>query len=169
MDLVRALFDNINNDLISSTLFLDYSRAFNSVNHKILLRKMKMYGFSCNVCNWFIDYFNDRLQYTKVGKVLSSGVSIEHGVYQGSPLGPLLFIIYINDIINVNNNIFCNMYADDTVIVACDTDVEKVVGKVRTTFHEVQNWCILNNIRVNHKKTKHMIIGKQGIDRQINR
>ena len=73
-------FSNINLNKTSSILFLDYSRAFNTVNHDILLRKMSMYGFSINVCNWFRDYFSDRTQFTKVGSVLSSGVPIEHGV-----------------------------------------------------------------------------------------
>ena len=95
MELVRELFSNINKYNIASILFLDYSRAFNTVDHEILLNKMSMYGFSVNVCNWFRDYFKYRIQFTKISTVLSSGVPIEHGVYQGSPLGPLLFIIYM--------------------------------------------------------------------------
>ena len=164
MDLVRELFDNINNNEVSSTLFLDFSRAFNSVNHQILIRKMKMYGFADNVCAWFKDYFSDRLQYTKVGKVLSSGVAIEHGVYQGSPLGPLLFIIYINDIINVNDKMFCNMYADDTVIVSSSIDVDKAISDVRMVLGEIQDWCLMNNIKLNNRKTKHMLVGKQRME-----
>ena len=57
----------------------------------------------------FVSYFKDRLQFTKVGTVMSSGAIIEHGVYQGSPLGPLLYIIYINDIVRVHSDVFCNM------------------------------------------------------------
>ena len=82
MELVRELFDNIYRDNASSILFLDYSRAFNTVSHDILLRKMKMYGFSERICMWFVDYFKERTQHTRVGSVLSSGVPIEHGVYQ---------------------------------------------------------------------------------------
>ena len=95
MELLRRLFADINDNNKSSLSFVDYSRAFNTVDHNILIRKMKMYGFSENVCNWFVNYFVDRIQYTRIGKVLSPGVLVEHGVYQGSPLGPLLFIIYI--------------------------------------------------------------------------
>ena len=159
MELVRELFANINDNKVSSILFLDYSRAFNTVNHQILLRKMKMYGFSEHVCNWFINYFKDRQQYTKVGTVLSSGVSIEHGVYQGSPLGPLLFIIYINDIVHVSSDVFCNMYADDTVIISTDICKETAMQNVGVAFNLFQDWCALNNIRVNKAKTRHMLCG----------
>ena len=159
MELVRELFNNINDNSTSSVLFLDYSRAFNTVNHTILLRKMRMYGFSENVCGWFEDYFRDRLQFTKVGTVLSSGVSIGHGVYQGSPLGPLLFIIYINDIVRVNTNVFYNMYADDTVIVSKNSDKKIAIKDVNEVFKQIQEWCMWNNIRVNKKKTRHMLCG----------
>ena len=83
---------------------------------------MKHYGFSDMVCKWFENYFTDRKQHTRIGTVTSSGVNIEHGVYQGSPLGPLLFILYINDIVNVIGELFCNIYADDTALICSDCD-----------------------------------------------
>ena len=159
MDLTRELFTNINGNCISSVLFLDYSRAFNTVDHKILLQKMKLYGFSNHVCKWFEGYFSDRLQYTIIDTVLSSGVPIEHGVYQGSPLGPLLFIIYINDIVKLDQTVFCNMYADDTVIVTKDINVEQAIEKSDLMFQKIVKWCAVNDISVNKKKTKHMLIG----------
>ena len=129
------------------------------MNHQILLKKMSMYGFSKDVRMWFDDYFSDRMQFTKVGQVLSSGVSLEHGVYQGSPLGPLLFIIYINDIVHIQNTVFYNIYADDTVVIYNDKDADNAVEGSMLIFNKIQEWCALNNIRVNIKKTKHMIIG----------
>ena len=159
MELVRELFSNINKNNSASILFLDYSRAFNTVDHEILLNKMSMYGFSVNVCNWFRDYFKDRIQFTKISTVLSSGVPIEHGVYQGSPLGPLLFIIYINDIVRMNDSVFCNMYADDTVIVCSDKDAGGAVCKSVNAFKEIQEWCLLNKIGLNKQKTRHMLLG----------
>ena len=159
MELVRELFSNINSNNVSSVLFLDYSRAFNTVNHRILLEKMKMYGFSVKVCGWLKDYFSDRLQYTKLGQVLSSGVPITNGVYQGSPLGPLLFIIYINDIVRVNSDVFCNMSADDTVMVNSAKDMNSAVEMSEILLKQIQEWCVLNNIRVNQSKTRHMWTG----------
>ena len=73
--------------------------------------------------------------------MLLSGVAIEHGVYQGSPLGPLLFILYINDIVRVNTDIFCNMYADDTVIICNDMEASGAVEKSRMAFMSIQKWC----------------------------
>ena len=118
-----------------------------------------MYGFSECVCKWFVSYFKDRFQYTRIGTVLSSGAQLEHGVYQGSPLGPLLFIIYINDIVRVSPNVFCNMYADDTVIVGSDVSKKVATHDVGLAFTQVQEWCRLNNIRVNKQKTRHMLCG----------
>ena len=141
MDLVRKLFSNINDNSTSSVLFLDYSRAFNTVDHDILLRKLNMYGLSINVCKWFEDYFANRTQFTRIGSVLSSGVSITHGVYQGSPLGPLLFIIYINDLVSIMDSKFCNMYADDTVIVSTNVCASEVVRGSCVLFKRISEWC----------------------------
>ena len=158
MELVRKLFSDINENDESSVLFLDYSRAFNTVNHSILLRKMNMYGFANDVCKWFGNYFENRTQYTKLGTVLSSGVSTKHGVYQGSPLGPLFFIIYINDIVRLTEMSFCNMYADDTVVVSSNNDINLAVRDSMLLFDTMSNWCKANRIKVNAKKTKHMLI-----------
>ena len=155
MELVRELFNNINDNDVSSVLFLDYSKAFNTVNHEILLKKMSMYGFSNNVCKWFEDYFRGRMQYTRVCQVLSSGVLLENGVYRGSSLGPLLFILYINDIVCIHKDVFCNIYADDTVIVQTDKIADQAVEGSMYMFGKIEEWCTLNNIRVNVKKTKH--------------
>ena len=91
--------------------------------------------------------------------MLSSGVLLENGVYQGSPLGPLLFILYINDIVRIHENVFCNIYAEDTVLVYTDKDVDKAVAGSMDIFGKIEGWCTLNNIRVNTRKTKHMLVG----------
>ena len=159
MELLRKLFTDINDNLTSSALFLDYSRAFNTVDHTILIRKMKYYGFSEMVCSWFENYFKDRKQYTRIGSVTSPGVRIEHGVNQGSPLGPLLFILYINDIVNVTGEAFCNIYADDTVLICSGSNINILIDQTEAVFRRVNDWCRVNNISVNSKKTKHMLSG----------
>ena len=161
MELARKLFTEINANNTSSVLFLDYSRAFNTVDHSILLRKLSMYGMSGNVCKWFADYFVMRTQYTQIGTVLSSGVKLEHGVYQGSPLGPLLFIIYINDLVRITDATFCNMYADDTVIVSANANSIKAIQESYSVFARIREWCDLNMIKVNKGKTKHMLLGNK--------
>ena len=161
MDLIRKLFSDINANNVSSVLFLDYSRAFNTVDHYILLRKMIMYVISNSVCNWFANYFVERIQVTRIGSVVLPGVAIEHGVYQGSPLGPLLFIIYINDLVKILDDTFCNMYADDTVIVSADPCVDTAMRVSYEMFSRIREWCILNRISVSKKKTKHMLVGNK--------
>ena len=168
MELTRKLFRDINDNNTSSILFLDYSRAFNTVDHGILLRKLSMYGLSTDVCKWFENYFIHRTQITRVGSVLSSGETIEHGVYQGSPLGPLLFIIYINDLVNIMEDTFCNMYADDTVIVSNSASKRDAMEHSWSMFNSINEWCSLNRICVNKKKTKHMLSGKRDYEKSVN-
>ena len=89
--------------------------------------------------------------------MLSSGVPVEHGGYQGSPLGPLLFSIYINDIVRVTTNAFCIMYADDTVIVCSDRNKDIAIKNSEIALDKVQQWCAVNKIKVDKKKTRHML------------
>ena len=92
-------------------------------------------------------------------------------MYQGSPLGPLLFILYINDIVRITGitgEVFCNMYADDTVIVASDNSSSIAIEKSFDALLAVKKWCMLNRINLNKKKTKHMIIGNSNSDVGLN-
>ena len=115
---------------------------------------------------WMSNYLKDRYQRTVVDSKLSDEVELTCGVFQGAPLGPLLFIIYIDDIAHLldKEEVFYNIYADDTVIVSsADSDVE-AVSKNKDVIGEVEEWCKVNKILLNREKTKHMYIGP---DRRI--
>ena len=98
-------------------VFLDFKKAFDIVDHRILLKKLYAYGIRGNILKWFESFLMDRSQYVAYNGVGSKVLSIICGVPQGSILGPLLFIIYMNDICNVSH--LCTiLYADDTSVVA---------------------------------------------------
>ena len=106
---------------MTGCVFIDYQKAFDTINHDILFKKMSLYGFSLPCINWFKSYLCGRTQISKCENTyLSTSNPVSIGVPQGSTLGPLLFILYVNNLYHVKHvfNVGLKMYADDTVIYA---------------------------------------------------
>ena len=106
--------------LFTCGIFIDLKKAFDTVNHAILLQKLDHYGFRGIINNWFSSYLLGRSQVTKVDTYLSSKSQISFGVPQGSVLGPLLFLIDINDIHNSSDKLSFYLFADDTNLLYAD-------------------------------------------------
>ena len=113
MDRVISALDD--KDLPIS-IFMDLSNAFDTLDHTTLLHKLKYYGINGITLNWFNSYLSNRSQYVKIDNVLSTKMVINTGVSQGSILGPLLFLIYMNDIPNSSQAFRFVLYADDTTL-----------------------------------------------------
>ena len=107
---------NIDNGLINGVVFIDLKKAFDTIDHQIILQKLKNYGIDENSLTWFHSYLTDRTQKCRVNGQLSDSVPVACGVPQGSSLGPLLFLIYINDLPNCLNHTTARMFADDTFL-----------------------------------------------------
>jgi len=145
--------------LITGAVFLDLSKAFDTVDHGLLLGKLKQIGACDNVVGWFRSYLNNRFQLTAVGDVQSPLKPIQVGVPQGSILGPLLFLVYINDLPTCLEHCEVALYADDTVIYfssSCATEIEHFLNE---DLPKLSSWFSTNRLTLNISKSKFILIG----------
>ena len=138
-------------------LFPDLSKAFDTVNHEILLLKLCHLGLKMSAVSWFQSYLTNRQQSTKNGSRLSSPKQVSNGIPQGSILGPLLFICYINNLLNCLSNADCFLYADDTAILVKGRSNDEISAKLNREFEKVDHWFSCNKLSVNNSKTKSML------------
>ena len=141
--------------------FVDLSKAFDCVNHDILLEKLHKYGIRGIAHAWFSSYLQNRSQYVVFDNVNSDKLNIVCGVPQGSILGPLLFLIYINDLENVSQKVIPVMYADDTNLFMSGTNVSDMSLIVNDELTKIMKWMKINKLSVNIEKTNYMIFRKK--------
>ena len=158
LEITDILKTSVDNNLITCGVFLDFSKAFDTVNHEILLRKLHKYGIRGKALDWFTSYFTNRTQYVKLGNVESSFLQIVCGVPQGSTLGPLLFLLYINDLANSSDVLSFRLFADDANIFYATKTSKDLEAVMNSELQKVINYCSLNKLSVNMKKTNFMII-----------
>ena len=142
-------------------IFLDLSKAFDTNDHNILLYEYKLeyYGFRCNVLKWLTDYLYNRKQYILYNSCKSDHKNILCGVPQGSILGPLLFILYVNDITNTSNVLEFALFADDATITYSHSDVMSKFDMINSALQEVTNWFNANKLSVNASETNYVLLG----------
>ena len=150
---------NMERGKLCGAVFLDLTKAFDTVDHGILLSKLSAIGLSGNSLNWFQSYINKRSQRTCCESELSSKLPITHGVPQGSILGPLLFVIYINDLPSVLQSSSASLYADDTVIYCYGSSSRELSEKLNRDLLTVAQWMNEHKLTLNLEKTKCILIG----------
>ena len=146
---------------VTGLLFVDISKAFDSLNHKVLLRKLNHLGVSERSLRWFRSYLADRQQSVLINRKLSEPHSITLGVPQGSILGPLLFNVYINSLPNAVKKTRMILYADDAVLFYDASTREELQTTLEREFTEISNWYTDNRLTINVKKTKLMLAGSK--------
>ena len=134
-------------------IFFDLSKAFDTVDHSILLRKLEYYGIRGIVHDWFKSYLSDRYQYTVVNNSSSSVQRVSIGVPQGSILGPLLFLIYINDMNHASKIADLSLFADDSNAFVSGNSLLNVFNSANTACSQLSSWFRSNALSVNHDKT----------------
>ena len=150
---INALNAYINKSYVIG-VFLDFSKAFDTVDHDLLLHKLHRYGLRGVVYDFMRSYLANRTQYVQIKDCKSSPIVVTTGVPQGSCLGPLLFNIYTNDLNFLLTDVKAIMYADDVVFYAESGSLDLLTSFVEQKLHSVYDWCKFNRLVLNTSKTK---------------
>ncbi len=155
----ESILNNVDSGMLTGIVFLDLKKAFDTVDHSLLLTKLKSYGITEVELGWFGNYLTDRKQTTEIDCTKSEYMAITCGVPQGSILGPLLFSIFINDLPSVVKQSQVILYADDTALIysgKTNTEISKVLNSELTA---IKQWLDNSKLTLNIKKSKSMLIG----------
>ena len=160
IDVVDKIYENLDASLMVVGIYLDLTKAFDTVNHDILLHKLQNYGIRGIPYQWFKSYLCNRQQYTVVNNVSSCFTSVPCGVPQGSTLGPLLFLLYVNDICRVLPGENVKLFADDTNLFISGVNVNMLNQKCNYCIETLNQWFIANHLQMNIEKTNVMVFPK---------
>ena len=159
----ERITDHLEKKRVCAALFIDLKSAFDTVDLNVLIKKLEHYGFRGKILNLLVSYLNSRKQYVKCGDIESCLLDVVCGVPQGSVLGPLLFILYINDI-DKCSNFECILFADDAAAMLLAAEnlkmLKKIINKEVKYLHE---WLITSKLTLNLKKTKYMLFANKNV------
>lgn len=158
--LLNEIAKRTNQRLKTACIFLDIKKAFDSVNHNILIKILRQININGPALELLRSFLSDRHQFVLIDKVKSSLLNITRGVPQGSILGPLLFLIYINGICDLKLHSYIQLYADDAVMVIGDESFESLKAKIAQDLTQISSWLQSVDLSLNTNKSKFLIIRK---------
>lgn len=159
MEFVENIATVVDNKQFGVGVFIDLSKAFDTIDHSLLLQKCERYGIRGIAQLWLRSYLNNRFQYVSIDDIKSHLKHVTCGVPQGSVLGPKLFILYINDICTVSDKLKYVVFADDTNLFCSGGNIKELLKTVELELMKLTKWFALNKLSLNESKTKFMLFG----------
>ena len=156
--LIDDILENVNNKEITALCFLDIRKCFDTIDHKILLTKLYKYGIQNTELMWFKSYLADRKQVLYCNGASSTELGVNIGVPQGTVLGPILFLLYVNDLSNAVKNASINIYADDVVIYSSHENVDILKNQMQDTMNDVFKWYNENRLALSIEKCNTLVV-----------
>lgn len=155
------ILKNMDDKKVSVIVLLDMSKAFDSICHDLMLSKLCCIGVSNAACNWFGSYLSQRNQVVNIANCISDPLPLSVGVPQGSILGPVLFTLYVNDLLSVPKHCQAMGYVDDTKIFLGlpPSQISDAVIALNKDLSDIATWCCMNSLLINPDKTKLLVIG----------
>ena len=159
VNVLDRVYESLDKGDIAVGVYLDIEKAFDCINHNILLDKLKYYGIRGVAWNWFSSYLENRKQFVSVNYT-SSVMVINYGVPQGSVLGPLLFLLYINDIQYADPAAILNLFADDTSLFVFDRDPTELFIRCNHSLNALNDWFLANKLKLSLDKCLYTLFNK---------
>ena len=153
------LLNALENKMQVDAIYTDFSKAFDRVNHKILLLKLTKLGFNQQIINWIASFLSERSQWVKINNFISKNIEVPSGVPQGSHCGPILFLLFVDDITRCIKSSECLLFADDIKIfksVGSDSDC----FELQLDIDALTNWCQINTLNLYIKECNKISFSK---------
>ena len=157
--LIDFVATGMDKQMHTGMILVDLQKAFDTLDHGVLLEKMKYFGFRASVIKWFESYLSNRKFLVCIDNIFSEAGTLKYSIPQGSILGPLLFLLYVNDLPQSLSDAGSSLHADDTCIFYQHEDVEKIENVLSQEFSSLYQWFIDNKLSIHFRgdKTKSIL------------